>query len=291
MTWTTKWNDRLRRATMAFAPSAKRLERDFFYRRLHGMSDPVLSRFPLDRRFSGRAIDVGANQGTYTYAFARGFDAVESFEPQPQCAAAIEAFARNQPKVHVHRLGLSDHRASVPLHIPIVHGRFHAHRATGLASIGVIAGEVSELTIDVVPLDDFAFDDVTMIKIDVEGHERQVLAGAKETIVRWHPTLIVEIEERHLPAGSMADVFAYITSMGYAGWFFRGNVLERIETFSYERDQAPYLDEVVAGHAPDAYANNFIFEPLDAHHAPLFTGANGTGPKGPGTGGPSAGRA
>jgi hypothetical protein len=46
-----------------------------------------------------------------------------------------------------------------------VHGRFHAHRATRLASIGEISGEVTELEIDVVPLDDFAFEDVAMIKI------------------------------------------------------------------------------------------------------------------------------
>ncbi len=270
MTWTAKWNDRLRRATMALAPPAKRLERDFHYRRLHGMSDPVLSRFPLNRQFPGRAVDAGANLGTYTYAFACGFDAVEAFEPQPQCAAAIEAFAGAQPKVHVHRLGLSDRRATVALHIPIVHGRFRAHRATGLASIGELTGEVTELKIDVVPLDDFAFEDVAMIKIDVEGHERQVLAGAEKTIARWRPTLIVEIEQRHLQPLPISDVFAYITSMGYAGSFFRGNVLERLEMFSYDHDQKPYLDAVALGHAPDAYANNFIFEPLDGRRAPLF---------------------
>ena len=255
---------------MAFAPPAKRLERDFFYRRSHGMSDPVLSRFPLDRHFPGRAIDAGANHGTYTYAFARGFDAVDAFEPQPQCAATIEAFARTEPKVHVHRLGLSDRSATVALHIPIVHGRFHAHRATGLASIGEITGEVTELQIHVVPLDDFAFEDVAMIKIDVEGHERQVLTGAEKTIARWRPTLIVEIEQRHLQPAPIAEVFAYITSLGYAGWFFRGDVLERLEMFSYERDQEPYLDDVASGVAPDAYANNFIFEPLDGRRAPLF---------------------
>lgn len=235
------------------------------------MSDPVLSRFPLDRRFPGRAIDAGANRGTYTYAFARGFDAVEAFEPQPECAAAIEAFARAEPKVHVHRLGLSDRRATVALHVPIVHGRFHSHRATGLASIGEISGEVAELTIEVVPLDDFMFDDVAMIKIDVEGHESQVLAGAQQTIARSRPTLIVEIEQRHLQSAPIADVFAYITSMGYSGWFFRGNVLEKLETFSYEIDQAPYLDDVALGHAPDEYANNFIFEPHGGRRSPLFT--------------------
>jgi hypothetical protein len=32
-----------------------------------------------------------------------------------------------------------------------------------------------------------------MMKIDVEGHELEVLRGARETIQKWRPTLWVEI--------------------------------------------------------------------------------------------------
>jgi hypothetical protein len=34
---------------------------------------------------------------------------------------------------------------------------------------------------------------VSVIKVDVEGHEREVLEGARDTISRESPTLIVEI--------------------------------------------------------------------------------------------------
>jgi hypothetical protein len=41
-------------------------------------------------------------------------------------------------------------------------------------------------------LDDFAFDEVDFIKVDVEGFELQVLEGARETLARCRPIVIVE---------------------------------------------------------------------------------------------------
>jgi FkbM family methyltransferase len=270
MMWPAPWSHRLHRALLALSPPSERLVRDFRFRRDNGIEDSVLAHFPLERRFDGRAVDVGANIGAYSYAFAQGFDAVEAFEPQPSCATGIERFAERAKHVRVHRLGLSDRRARVVLNVPIVRGRFRDHRATGLATLSAVGGRTDPLTIDVVPLDDFAFDDVSLIKIDVEGHERAVIAGAERTIALTRPTLIVEIEQRHLHGSSIYDAFAQIISLGYVGWFFRGDVLERLEEFSQERDQLPYVAEVAAGRTPDAYVNNFVFEPLDRRRPPLF---------------------
>lgn len=267
------WSDRLRRGLLALSRPSARLERNFFFQRRHGIADSVLSRFPLERRLPGRAIDVGANIGMYTYAFARCFDAVEAFEPQPRCATTIEQSVRRMPHVRVHRIGLSDCRENATLHVPIVHGRFRTHQASGLASLSPIGGEVETLTIDLVPLDDFGFADASLIKIDVEGHERAVIAGAKRTIDRSRPTLIVEIEQRHLGCVPIAEVFAQIQALGYSGWFLRGDALEDIANFSYERDQFAYEDDVAAGRNTHAYINNFIFEPLDRRRPPLFAAA------------------
>jgi FkbM family methyltransferase len=41
---------------------------------------------------------------------------------------------------------------------------------------------------------------IDFIKLDVEGSEIAVLAGLKETIRRWRPTLFVEVLSRNLPA-------------------------------------------------------------------------------------------
>lgn len=41
-------------------------------------------------------------------------------------------------------------------------------------------------------LDSFQFADVDFIKVDCEGFEENVLVGACDTILRCHPTIIVE---------------------------------------------------------------------------------------------------
>ena len=63
-------------------------------------------------------------------------------------------------------------------------------------------------------LDSFGFASVGLIKIDAEGHEEAVLKGAADTLSRWRPSLIVEIEERHNPGG-LARIRALFGGMGY----------------------------------------------------------------------------
>ncbi len=58
---------------------------------------------------------------------------------------------------------------------------------------------------------DFAFDasKVAAIKLDVEGHEAQVLAGARETIVRHLPFIMVEGANRVEPVVQLLTGFGY----------------------------------------------------------------------------------
>ena len=46
-------------------------------------------------------------------------------------------------------------------------------------------------------LDEYEFSNVGFIKIDVEGHEHEVLEGAMRTIKKNMPNLLVEMEEKH----------------------------------------------------------------------------------------------
>jgi hypothetical protein len=50
-------------------------------------------------------------------------------------------------------------------------------------------------------LDDYRLNDVDFIKVDVEGYERLVLEGARETLVRCKPMVIVEQKEFGLRYG------------------------------------------------------------------------------------------
>jgi FkbM family methyltransferase len=58
---------------------------------------------------------------------------------------------------------------------------------------------------------------VDLIKIDVEGHELQVLTGAVETLARFRPSLLIEVFEETLrrQGASVAAVLDFLTGHGY----------------------------------------------------------------------------
>jgi len=93
---------------------------------------------------------------------------------------------------------------------------------------------------------------VSFIKIDVEGHELEVLKGGSLLLERERPSLLVEIEQRHLlqPIGV---VFDYLQSRGYGGFFLEQRRLRPISEFSVAHHQ-----DVSRVYTED-YINNFVF--------------------------------
>jgi hypothetical protein len=89
-----------------------------------------------------------------------------------------------------------------------------------------------------------------------------VLRGAEKLLRRDHPSLIVEIEERHKP-GSLLGVQRYLAALGYRGFFFRGGRLHPIESFDRERHQDVTQIAAKVG-AESAYVNNFVFFAADS---------------------------
>lgn len=129
------------------------------------------------------AIDVGAHVGLWAMHLADYFDEVEAFEPNPELA---ECFARNVPNANVrrHQCALGPQAGFTSLR------RFDGNTGhtmnTGVDQNGG-GGEIPMAT-----LDSFKFERVDFIKIDVEGYEPGVLAGAIETIMRCRPIMVVE---------------------------------------------------------------------------------------------------
>jgi FkbM family methyltransferase len=205
----------------------------------------------INRR--GVTIDVGAFNGDYSYALAKLSKSVMCFEPQPALAEMISRYKND--KIKVFNIGLSDTQGSLELHIPVIDGVLNRP----LASFRNIEGPCQTMTIPVNRMDDFNFTDVTFIKIDVEGYESKVVAGAKETILRETPVLLIEIEQRHLNdmGLSVDDVFKQVLDMNYRGFYLKNGALKDLNTFSYANDQEPFLDCV---HSKN-YINNFIFKP------------------------------
>jgi len=67
---------------------------------------------------------------------------------------------------------------------------------------------------------------VGVVKIDVEGHELEVLRGAARTLQRWRPALIVEVwDDQEARAHGLqvrqADVLAAIQDLGFKGFLIK----------------------------------------------------------------------
>ncbi|HEX2613100.1 MAG TPA: FkbM family methyltransferase [Fibrobacteria bacterium] len=254
----------IKRSLFRILPEALRVPAWYRVQRWSGHAEPEMLRL---REFVPRnlaALDVGANIGLYSYALSRLCPRVEAFEPQPECARVLRAFSRGR-NVRLHESALSDAEGELTLHVPVIGGE----AATGMASLRAEAAQNSDgagvrrLQVPVRRLDSFGFTGLGFIKIDVEGHEIEVLRGAEETLAREKPVLLIEIEQRHL-GFPMTDVFDWLRARGYAGFFLRGGRKVPLEEFSYAADQEPWLDDVRHerySRIRGRYVNNFFFAP------------------------------
>ncbi|HKS07785.1 MAG TPA: FkbM family methyltransferase [Gemmatimonadaceae bacterium] len=169
-----------------------------------------LSKFvPRDRM----AIDVGANKGVFSYALSKLCPRVEAFEPNPAMFEALQhALSRN---AHAHQIALSDTNGEAELNFPEVRGKagvFSYQRATLLGPSASATHRA--LRVQTRTLDSFDFRGVGFIKIDVEGFEQAVLDGARATLARERPALMVELAESHT-GRPIAESIAAIAARGY----------------------------------------------------------------------------
>ena len=184
-------------------------------------------------------VDAGANIGTHTVFFAQTMGpggAVFSFEPQRLifqvlCANAALNGLSNVFPFHA-AAGRERGVACVPALDPAAPQNFGAVSLRGARG----GDRVRMMTID-----ELGLAACHLIKIDVEGMERDVMAGAEQTIARLRPFLYLENEHDEKPGeliGVLFDLgyrlYRHVTPMFRPDNFFgdRENVLGRVSSFN-----------------------------------------------------------
>lgn len=124
------------------------------------------------------AVDVGAHVGLWAYNLAHWFKQVKAFEPVDEHRKCFIENTIGQANITLHPCALGAIEGSV--NIATTHGSSGDSRVQGEGDIPMHR------------LDSFGLQSVDLIKIDVEGLEEGVILGALDTIVRCHPTIIVE---------------------------------------------------------------------------------------------------
>jgi FkbM family methyltransferase len=168
----------------------------------------------LDRLMprGGTAVDVGANQGFFAYALSEIADRVVAFEPNPDYALFARVMLRGRATVH--RLALADTPGRAAFQVPIDHDGTVLHLAGSLKGTHAQFPRNRSYEVEVRTLDSFALTDVRFIKVDVEGSEREVLDGARLTIARDRPALLLELlsgthQDPGAYAAAICDAFGY----------------------------------------------------------------------------------
>lgn len=201
---------------------------------------------------SRTAIDVGANRGVYSYWLARQARRCVAFEPNPDCAELLRKALGD--RIDVREIALSDRTGRAELVIPVRDGKENSYRSSLHAETGAHDRQVEVPT---ARLDDLGLTVVDFMKVDVEGHEIETLAGAAETLDRDRPIVIIEAEERHR-TGSVESVVTVFTERSYEGFFlFDGDVVP-VDAFDPAIHQ---IEPTSLGARTASYANNFVFIP------------------------------
>lgn len=155
----------------------------------------------------GTFLDVGANIGKYSVGLSDKFDRIYSFEPHPVTFRKLLENIRlnGLDNVKPFQLALWDNEGIMKLNINPHHGM------NSLVRDDEILGKIN---VEVTSLDSFfekyPIDSIELIKIDAEGAEAHILKGARKTLSKFKPRIIVEIWPKYF-----SDVNKIMSGLGY----------------------------------------------------------------------------
>jgi FkbM family methyltransferase len=180
----------------------------------------------------GRIIDIGANMGSFTVPLAQRFSGhtFECFEVQRPIYYQLctNILINGLGNVIAHQIGVASGAGEIEVSLPVYENEFNVGAFTLDQNLckelrgGLFEGE--KVKVKLVNLDSMYFDNVRLIKIDVEGMEIDVLRGAVGTIVRNnYPTIIYEAWSFDWYRERKAELEQFLTVLGYTISNFDGS--------------------------------------------------------------------
>lgn len=190
-------------------------------------SDPAEIEQELWADFKGElAFDVGAHVGESLFHLTKRFTTVVAFEPAHESFRQLKADWGDREDVYLRMEALSDHRGTLETSMREMQMTGGQLVATGMPYKRYIEGitpptqylpwgrEIGTRTVPTETLDwiagNFGYPD--FCKIDTEGHEAKILAGAKETLTASKTSWLIEF---HLQA-HYTDCMRTLIKAGYS---------------------------------------------------------------------------
>lgn len=163
-------------------------------------------------------VDVGAHVGISVHCWAPQFKQVIAFEPMIDHYQCLVENTEKFNNVTTHNCAISNQNA-------MLKGAYRTLKNSGsfqLVDDDFIERNRKQTTIYSIPsrrLDEFELTEVDLIKVDVEGWEFEVLKGARETIKRNRPVLMIEFtnggSRKSMTSYNVNEYQQLINDLGY----------------------------------------------------------------------------
>jgi len=192
--------------------------------------------------------DIGANSGYYSLLSAAfGARNVIAFEPADDIANLLDANIKRSnldQKIHVQRLAISSHPGTSKIYYPDAsHGLIEtsaslnptfrtAHDKTADVSVETLDNALNGLT---------TIDEKLLLKIDVEGHDFEVLEGATRTITKQRPGIIIKL----LPGVELAPFTNFLKNNKYLHYTLSSNGYLKNQPLAAENITWPQRDHLL----------------------------------------------
>jgi|APSaa5957512535_1039671.scaffolds.fasta_scaffold67948_1 FkbM family methyltransferase len=168
-------------------------------------------------------LDIGANVGEFTLIFHHLFDdpIIHSFEPLPSCKAKLDSIVSNRPNItfHSHALGarestevlhVSSHAPSSSiLNMGERHKIDYPHSADS-SDVGIQCKSLDSV------LGEVTFEGNLLIKIDVQGFEKEVIQGGHKVFSAAKIVVLeMSIQELYDGEAGFDELYSILKSLGF----------------------------------------------------------------------------
>jgi FkbM family methyltransferase len=181
-------------------------------------------------------LDIGANIGYYTVIMSKLVGEqgkVLAFEPTKHFYNVLECTVEvnNLKNVELYNFGLSNENIeseiSIGEHSATIHWLKDSPRNGGnpLSVENIRLKKLDDI------IDSLNISKLDFIKIDVDGHEPAFLEGAWETLKKYKPVILMEIDHQHYKKA------------GYTAWDFYNKLKDKGFHVYSEKDMSEYLNE------------------------------------------------
>jgi FkbM family methyltransferase len=167
-------------------------------------------------------IDIGAQTGNMAVAYSLFADKVIAFEPNPATFEVLEKNSKLNPNIIPYNYAISDEKGPLEFHYSdygFCNGGFATRTKHGIG----VTGHRIPIDVYAINLEDFLtennikINNVSLIKIDAEGHDKDILKTLTKIIDKHKPVIITEIYNGLNP-DEITNLLDTIHSLGYKAY-------------------------------------------------------------------------